>query len=509
MVRNSHEKDGRQRYLCQTCGHRPTNPTSKPPTELLNCEKYIGFIHDLINTGKPCRLLVTSAQNATPVFMGFFETCQNYCRLNNAHLIVLPYRYHNPTSLWTKEDDNQNWWDKNIIPFLINERMTFNRNLILMGDIKTQPTAVRPLQGFEGITQDKSGIFGHPKIELLSVPTPQNKLPKLLATTGAITKKNYTDSKAGKKGEFHHTFGGLVVEIEAAQFHMRQIIATGEGNFCDLNYEYDKKERKPIRAEALVLGDTHFEFINPDVKKATFEGKSSIVHTLKPKYIIHHDAWDGYSLTHHHDAQPFIQYAKQQSGRNNVLESLKSFFKFIDESTPTFSKAIFVASNHPEFLLRWMKEANPKTDPTNALFWATTYKYMLENIVSTEAGTDTPDPFDFWARNLLKTYRKSRFLKRDESFVLKDVELGYHGDKGPNGSKGTPGAYTKIGVKVITGHTHSCGIKDGVYTVGTSSNLKLDYNTGPSGWLNCHCVLYPNGKRSLIVILPGAKWRLP
>lgn len=508
VTKNAHGDNEVQRYKCKTCGFRPNHPLPKPPIEKLDCNKYIEFIHELIESGKPCRLLITAAQNATPVFMSFFETCQNYCRLNDAHLIVIPYRYHNPTSMWTDEDEGQNWWDKNLLPFLINEQITLNRNLILMGDIKTQPTAVRPLEGFEGITQDKSGIFAHPKVELLSVPTPQNKLPKMLATTGAITKKNYTDSKAGKKGEFHHTFGGIAIELNGPQFHMRQVIATRDGSFCDLNYEYKKKERKVIRAEALVLGDTHYEFMNPDVLKATFEGPNSMTQVLKPKYIVHHDAWDGYAISHHHDKEPFIQYSKYQWGRNDVHCSLQEFFRFIDETTPTFSKNVFVASNHPEFLLRWVKEANPKTDHTNALFWTKTYQYLLENTRATEMGTDTPDPFDYWARQLLKSYKRSRFLKRDESFVVKNVELGYHGDKGPNGSRGTPLAYTKIGVKVVTGHVHSCGIKDGVYTVGTSSHLRLDYNSGPSGWLNCHCVLYPNGKRTLIVVLPGAEWKL-
>ena len=508
VVKNAHEKDGTQRYKCTTCGHRPDHPLLKPPIEVLDCSRYIDFIHELINSGKPCRLLITAAQNATPIFMSFFETCQNYCRLNTANLIVIPYRYHNPTSVWTTDDNSQNWWDKNIVQYLINERITLNQNLILMGDIKTQPTAVRPLEGFEGITQDKSGIFAHPKVELLSVPTPQNKLPKMLATTGAITKKNYTDSKAGKKGEFHHTFGGVVIEIERNKFHMRQVIATRDGSFCDLEYEYKKKERKPIKADALILGDTHYEFMNSDVRKATFEGAESITQVLKPKYIIHHDAWDGYAISHHHDKEPFIQYSKHQTDRNDVFQSLKSFFEFIDKITPEFSTNIFVASNHPEFLMRWIKEANPKTDHTNALFWTKTYQYLLENTQATNTGTATPDPFDYWARQLLKSYKKSRFLKRDESFVIKDIELGYHGDKGPNGSRGTPTAYTKIGVKVVTGHVHSCGIKDGVYTVGTSGNLKMDYVSGPSSWLNCHCILYPNGKRSLIVILPGAAWRL-
>jgi hypothetical protein len=38
--------------------------------------------------------------------------------------------------------------------------------------------------------------------------------PKMMLTTGAITKSNYTDSKSGKVGDFHHTFGFVIVEIK-------------------------------------------------------------------------------------------------------------------------------------------------------------------------------------------------------------------------------------------------------------------------------------------------------
>ena len=47
---------------------------------------------------------------------------------------------------------------------------------------------------------------------------------------------------------------------------------------------------------------------------------------------------------------------------------------------------------------------------------------------------------------------------------------------------------------------------DGVYQVGTSSRLKLEYNSGPSSWLHTHCCIYPNGKRTLITIIDG-QWR--
>jgi len=81
-----------------------------------------------------------------------------------------------------------------------------------------------------------------------------------------------------------------------------------------------------------------------------------------------------------------------------------------------------------------------------------------------------------------------------------------HGDKGPNGSRGAIRGFGRIGVRSIIGHSHTPGVMDGVYQVGTSSRLRLEYSSGPSSWMHCHCVIYPNGKRSLIWIIDG-EWR--
>ena len=57
----------------------------------------------------------------------------------------------------------------------------------------------------------------------------------------------------------------------------------------------------------------------------------------------------------------------------------------------------------------------------------------------------------------------------------------------------------------MIGHVHSPGIYQGAYGVGTSSRLRLEYNAGPSSWLNTHGVVHQNGKRQLIHVVNG-RW---
>lgn len=457
------------------------------------------------------RYVITAAQNATPVHENGFRSLLTYCERNGAQLLVIPYRYKNPTSTWSRVAQEDDWWTAEVLPYLIHERVSLNRHLILLADIMTQPTAVSPLGGFETITGPQSGIIGHPRLELLTVPTPQEKLPKILTTTGAITKKNYIPSKAGKKGEHHHTFGACLVEVGGDHFHIRQINMTRDGAFCDLLSEYDGRAvRQYKRVPALVMGDTHVEVIDPNVVAATFANADSIVKVLRPEYLVWHDVFDGNSVNHHEKGRTFHDYVRYSAGRSGVEVELRRTLRFIDESTPPDTRNIIVPSNHNEWLRRWVESTDPRHDPENVMFWAETYLAVIrsKNTGWTSSGVSVQDPFAYWGGRLLACAGRTTFLRRDQPCQIRGIEVSYHGDRGTQGKPGTRGLFGKLGVKSIIGHTHAPGITSGAYQVGTSSYLGMKYAAGqPSAWLHTHVVIYPNGKRSLINIIDG-KWKL-
>lgn len=412
---------------------------------------------------------------------------------------------HN-TSIWSKTAKDDDWWAPELVPYLIDRRTKLCKGLVLLADIKTQPTASRPLQGFESITGGDSAIIGHPKIELSTIATPQHKLAKILTTTGGVTAKNYLPGKAGKKGEHHHTFGACVVEMADGLFHLRHINAGRDGSFQDLARSYNGETCNPANVEALVMGDTHEEVVDPDVVKATFTDKNSIVKALKPKHLVWHDVHDFYSKNHHHRGEPIINYVKHHSGADNVERALDKTFAFIDRMTPPGAKNVFVPSNHPDALARWIKESDPRSDPENCVFWARTFEAMCLGSKMTETGATTIDPFAFWAMKKLKTAKQAVFLRHDQGFSIKGIECGFHGHFGPNGSRGSRKGFSQIGVKTIIGHSHVPGVTDGCLQVGTSSRLKLEYIKGPSSHAHAHGLIYENGKRTLVFIVHG-RWR--
>lgn len=463
--------------------------------------------------GTPKRYIITTAQNATPIIEPFLKCIKAYAKLMNSEILVIGNRYKNPTSIWSAAQEGEEWWDKRITDYLIHDNIQLSPSLVVLTEIKIQPTATSPLSGFDTYTGMLSGIFGHPKVQLKTIPTPSQNLPKILTTTGAITVKNYTDTKAGKKGEFHHSIGACIVEVDSDGItHIRHIHANDDGSFHDLDkYVTVKGITTHNRIAGLVCGDIHAEFLDPLVEAATFSSADSICNTTYPTALIYHDVEDFYRRNHHHRGNHLLSFAKHHLGRNNVEEGLQITADFIDQHTRVGCTNVIVKSNHDEALNRWLKEADPKQDPENAILYHYLMFNTLKSVTLSETGYSFIDPFQFWCKNPLNgkgmTNDSTVFLGRDESFTIKGIEVGFHGDQGPNGARGSIKSFTKIGPKSVIGHSHTPGIEDGVYQVGVSSRLNLEYVSGPSSWLHTHCIIYNDGKRTLINIING-KWKL-
>ncbi len=506
---------GSVRWRCGRTGahcYSTTNPESPPRDFKSNATTNGGraprFARALGEVGERKTYLITSAQNATPVHEGFMASLLTACKHLEAELIVIPLRYKNPTSRWTASQANDEQWAEEVQPYLYNQRKKLNPNLVLLGDVKTQPTASSPLTGFEGLTKGESAIIGHTKLQLEVVPVPAGKFPKIMTTTGACTVPNYTDSKAGKLGEFHHHLGAVIVEVQGKRFHMRQLSADRDGTFTDLDKVYSPTgftDAPP--ALGLVMGDTHVRFIDPEVESATF-GEGGIVETLNPKTLVWHDVLDGYSANPHHAGNPFIAMAKHSSGLGDVRKEVEDTVAFLDNYTGD-RQSVVVSSNHDNFLARWvMREDWKNAGKDNAGFYLETALNMLHSTRMSKSGTVYDDPFKHWVSRISKN-PNVRCLDMDESFVLGGpggIECGMHGDRGPNGARATRKNMSRLGSRVIIGHAHTPGIEEGAYQTGTSTPLRLEYTQGPSSWLNCHAVVYASGKRSLIFIIDG-EWR--
>jgi hypothetical protein len=160
-------------------------------------------------------------------------------------------------------------------------------------------------------------------------------------------------------------------------------------------------------------------------------------------------------------------------------------------------------SNHHEHFDRWLSNPEHMKDKENIEIFLET---ALALVRAAKANAHLT-AFRYWAAKLLKRPERFHFYGRNESVQFNKIEHGQHGDKGPNGARGSLKAYAQIGAKGTYAHSHTAGIIDGAYQVGTSSQLYMGYNAGFSSWCHVHCIQYKNGKRTLVQTIDG-QWRI-
>jgi hypothetical protein len=307
----------------------------------------------------------------------------------------------------------------------------------------------------------------------------------MMLTTGACTVPNYTDSKSGKIGQFHHTLGCVIVEIDGDDFYVRQITADERsGNFTDLiNLVEDGRVVRAERVEAIVLGDIHVGDHDPECITSTL----TLCDVLQPKTVVLHDVLNGHSINRHESKNPFAKFAKMKTNDHSLkkeIDDVIGFTEALEEEMEYATNFVVVNSNHDAWIEAYLINQDWKKDVENALEYMEYSTLLLKG---------------FAKKGILATILDNNIdgietLALDESYRLKDWELGVHGHEGANGSRGNPNQFKKLSTKMITGHTHTPSRVDGVVTVGTSTYLRVGYNTGASGWLQSHAIINADGR---------------
>jgi len=468
----------------------------------------------LPKAGKVLTYLLTSAQNNTKLHIQCWENLLAYAEHRKARVIVATYTYNKQslgsrgakrkTSKESKVDVE--WWAPEIEPYVLDERTLIAPGLVWCGELQILPTSINPIAGLESYTGRQSSIFPHPKFAMQSVPSPATSGTKFLYTTGTVTLSNYIQKKAGQKAEFHHGYGALLVEVDSdGNWFARQLCASSDGSFYDLDIKVEKGAIKHNhRPEALIWGDIHERQLALDMRELCF-GTNGILDTLKPRHQVMHDLLDFRSQNHHDREDSWLMFEKFRNSGLSVQKEIRDAEKFLHDATRHWCMTVVVCGNHDEAFIRWLKEADFRADPENALLFLRVTIAVYEAI---SLGA-IPYPIDFVFQNTLAD--NVRFLQRDESFVVcpeagGGVELGMHGDKGANGARGTLRTFAKTGRKCVVGHSHSAGWFEGATQVGVLGALDQGYNEGMSSWSHTNALVYLNGKRALFTIWNG-KWR--
>lgn len=436
-------------------------------------------------------LLISWAQNNTKINKNLLTNIEAYATHLKANIHIIAGRYKNPTSIFTEGQKGEEFWDKDVQKYLDANRHSLHKYLQILSDVKISPTASMPLSGLNGITGLESCIVGHPRQHLKSLPVLEGYPHKLLLSTGACTVPNYTDSKAGKKGEFHHMLGFIIVELDGDNFHIRQINADDDGNFYDLNnraYQgsiYDNEEG----CDVAILGDVHVRHNDEVATKAAFE----LIDYLKPDQVVVHDIAEMESILHWDEKDPFKLLQKEELGLDNLQGEIDQIMDWIEDHKEY--NLVMARSNHDDMLDRWLKSTDWRKSNNKKTY------LELSNILANNKDAQT--------KGVLPYLINQRFgedvttLSLDDSFRIHKWELAMHGHLGANGSRGGHTQFKNLNTKNITGHGHHPHREDGHIMVGTLSHLRVGFNRGPSSWMNGIGLIYPDGKAQLIHIING------
>ena len=384
------------------------------------------------------RFLVTWAQNNTAIDKNLWANMKAYAKWLDADISVIAGRYRNPTT--PAEDNTEVWWAGEVLPYLDANRQVIHNTCCILADVKTQPTAAYPLSGFAGFADGKSIIVGHPKMHMMSLPVLEGERLKRSWTTGSITKPNYSDSRAGKLGEFYHTMGFVIVEIDGDETYVRQVPAIKNGSFQDLIFKVKNGTISEDSVEAVVLGDTHHAVMDEEVDRVTQE----LLNQLSPKKVVFHDLFDGESISHWDRQDRFKMLTKHEEGRTDLLKEMTATLQYL-ENFKQYTR-IVVSSNHSsDWIERWLRSTN----------WQDDYQNAKVHIAWTNILISGKAPDGVFNYLLKERFGKEVVaLGRKDSYKVKGIELSQHGDFGVNGSRGSLRQFAKLSTKSIIGHSH-------------------------------------------------------
>ena len=443
------------------------------------------------------RFIVTTAIVDKPVHEGFLKSLKSYCEKNQALLLILPCQdvaSRSKVFKWTLDPKLSN-------EYIVFDDLGLNSN-IWISTIKMSAKQINPLTGLSRISQrNGSTIFPSPKQQLDFVTSSaRKKIPRALMSTGAITVNDYSTDRymSGRTSyiaENDHVMGAIVVEVKnSKEFFFRQIQASEKtGAFVDCGLRYQSDGSVSLDSpEAIVWGDYHSGSTDQVVKSVTRD----IVKSVQPYDMIMHDFYDGKSISHHDMKKPLIRVKKVMENKHSLRNEIREMRDELNDLTQWVDgQVILVKSNHDEVLERYLKEARYANDDNNHYYALDLAKKMLEG----------EDPLKYAVEVVegLTCREKVTWLQRDEEYKIANVECGAHGD----GWQSSMQYWEKALGNCVIGHSHSAAILRGVFRVGTSSLLQLDYNVGPSNWTQTHCLVYSDGSRQLINIING-EWRL-
>lgn len=435
------------------------------------------------------RVIVASAQNNTAVNAAAWEALQQFASENDAQILILPV-FYNKNAFSPSVESEGEYFAEILRPYMVLDDSTIFGGLVtLAASAAIVPTAKLPMNAAATLNAGELvTLVGSPKQQLKTLISSPSLPTREAWATGAITNLNYTRSRAGSEASADHTFGGVLLEL--AQ--------DGTVYTTNLVYKAGEIQHYASASDAVfVLGDLHCEVKDPE----NWEKTLNLLDEVQPSLIVVHDILHFSTRSHHNRNDGKHLYTTRDQRVVDDLKTVIADLNTLAEIAPVY----VVESNHNSALDNWCHDLgyNPKRDPHQAKFY-----YLLNWLICEALDNDSASgqlALQVALENLDKfgdfpeLSDRIEFGRMDQSFTRYGYELSQHGHKGQNGSAGSTGLFSRWGLPMVTGHTHSPALIGSCATTGVTAALCQGYNRGGgSSWQQSHVAVLPNGAAQIV-----------
>lgn len=393
---------------------------------------------------------------------------------------------------------------------LLMEDFEFNDN-ISFKYVPTHALAVSPLSGWSGAF-DKTVVIPGLVKELVTEKTATHC--KQLITTGSVgtldaymSQYRHIKDEADKLGLIRrwslvqNRVGGKPHEIAKSHikpsaliinvldkkiFLTRYITMERSGVVYDLKTKYSAyKTKASSRPSAIVVGDLHAYVASKSKVEATLD----MIKDLNPHCVVLQDAFDGTSINYH-EMNDYVKMIDVPTLEEEARVTKESVDKFA-----ALAKVYYLESNHDNFVTKFLSKENNYCFRNN-------YAKAIE-LRHWQVNNRLRHPIIKLLE--LDSIKNLKFVPAKESLYINDV-LVKHGHEGIAGQRVSFRTLARVYNCYVQGHNHTPSVYRNAASVGTSSELDLDYNIGASGWMHADVLIQPDSSLQCLPVIDGV-WK--
>ena len=440
--------------------------------------------HEIFKEVNSKKIIISSIIDGIDINEDTFNILKTCANFNNAELLLF----------WTKSPKKGKYgltletYNK-VKDYLVTKVNFISDNTIIAEDLSINYTSKNPLLNLEKLNKDKKiFIVPHPKQYHKMAPNDTNSTPRQIWSTGTISNLEYNNTVSGRLDSKNITLGGILLEYDLySNNYLSRNLIYKDNVIYDKNLAYYKDNNINVEnnVPAIVLGDIHF----PEHDTMALRKSIDLIEKCNPKMVFLHDIFSLNSINHHDLNKPITKLLKQNKFTESLEIELKEDIRLLkDFFLDKFPNIIFfiVASNHDNFLIKWLDSGDFLRDKNNCKIGCKLASKLLED----------KNPLEEMISNKNIIF----LLEKDSIQPIPGIECANHGHVGIAGSQGNINAYNKTYEQAVIGHTHSSKIQEGVVTVGTNSKLELSYTNTIMNWSHANAIIFPNSTIQLLLM---------